>query len=156
MIFRNRTLAYAGTAAAGILVGGLFAGPAQAETSADLAIEATGTTIAVGAPGKTATVSLLNKSTVAATSVLVGLDISKLDTSKVDIDENGCNPRADGLILCGIPGDVLKAGADIDWGFPLTRKGSAVGDAGEIILAEGTDPDESNNEVTVKVAGWSW
>ncbi|NJP31268.1 hypothetical protein [Micromonospora thermarum] len=154
MNFRNRALAYAGTGVAGILAAGLFAAPAVAETSADLAIEATGTTIAVGAPGKTATVSLLNKSQVDAKGILVGLDISKLDTAKVDIDESGCSPREDGLILCGIEGDTLSAGADVDWGFPLTRKGGATGDAGEIsaiILHDGTDPDESNNEVTVKV-----
>ncbi|MEH1099094.1 LPXTG cell wall anchor domain-containing protein [Micromonospora sp. CPCC 205561] len=154
MTFRNRALAYVGAGAAGILTAGLFAAPALAEDSANLAIEATGTTIAVGAPGKTATVSLLNKSKVDATSVLVGLDISKLDTSKVDIDESGCNPREDGLILCGIKGGVLPAGADIDWGFPLTRKAGTTGDAGQIsaiILHEGTDPDESDNEVTVKV-----
>ncbi|SBT50778.1 hypothetical protein [Micromonospora auratinigra] len=154
MIFRNRALAYAGTGVAGILAAGLFAAPAVAAEPADLAIEATGTTIAVGAPGKTATVSLLNKSKVDATKVLVGLDISKLDTTKVDIDENGCSPREDGLILCGIEGDVLRAGADIDWAFPLTRKNGSVGDAGEIsaiILHDGEDPDESNNEVTVKV-----
>ncbi|MFG2054049.1 cell wall anchor protein [Micromonospora sp. NPDC048930] len=154
MIFRNRALAYAGTGAAGILVAGLFAAPALAETSADLAIEASGTTIAVGAPGKTTTVSLINKSQVDAKGILVGLDISKLDTTKVDIDESGCSPREDGVILCGIEGDTLGAGEDVDWGFPLKRKGTATGDAGEIsaiILHDGTDPDESNNEVTVKV-----
>jgi LPXTG-motif cell wall-anchored protein len=154
MIFRNRALAFAGAGAAGILAAGLFAAPALADTSADLAIEATGTTIAVGAPGKISTVSLLNKSKVDAKGILVGLDISKLDTTKVDIDESGCSPREDGLILCGIEGDTLAAGKDVDWGFPLTRKGDATGDAGEIsaiILHEGSDPDESNNEVTVKV-----
>ncbi|MGC5017203.1 LPXTG cell wall anchor domain-containing protein [Micromonospora sp. DT47] len=46
------------------------------------------------------------------------------------------------------------AGDQQHWGFPLTRKGDATGDAGEItafILSEGIDPDESNNEATVKV-----
>ncbi|MFI7210646.1 hypothetical protein [Micromonospora maritima] len=151
MMFRSR--AFAG--AAGVLAAGLFAAPAMAEpNSADLAIEATGTTIAVGAPGKTASVSLLNKGTTDAKGILVGLDISKLDTTKVDIDESGCNKREDGIILCGIVGDSLKAGEDVDWGFPLKRKGAAVGDAGEIsaiILHDGADPDETNNEVTVKV-----
>ncbi|QLQ38897.1 hypothetical protein [Micromonospora robiginosa] len=151
MLIRSRVLA----GATGVLAAGLFAAPAMAEpASADLAIEATGTTIAVGAPGKTASVSLLNKSKVDAKGILVGLDISKLDTSKVDIDESGCNKREDGIILCGIQGDTLKAGADVDWGFPLKRKGAGVGDAGEIsaiILHDGPDPDESNNEVTVKV-----
>ncbi|MFG3703313.1 LPXTG cell wall anchor domain-containing protein [Micromonospora sp. NPDC047670] len=154
MIFRNRALSFAGAGAAGVLAAGLFAAPALADTSADLAIEASGTTIAVGAPGKISTVSLLNKSKVDAKGIVVGLDISKLDTSKVDINESGCNPREDGLILCGIEGDTLPAGGDIDWGFPLTRKGGATGDAGQIsaiILHEGSDPDESNNEVTVKV-----
>ncbi len=154
MNIRNRTGAFLGAGAAGILAAGLFAPPALASAAADLAIEATGTTIAVGAPGKTATVSLVNKSDVDAKGILVGLDISKLDTTKVDISESGCSPREDGLILCGIEGDVLPAGADIDWGFPLTRKGGATGDAGQIsaiILHDGTDPDESNNEVTVKV-----
>ncbi|MDH6464485.1 hypothetical protein M2302_004684 [Micromonospora sp. A200] len=166
MIFRNRAAAFAAAGAAGVIAAGAFAAPAFAATSADLAIKASGTTIAVGAPGKNATVSLINKSDVDAKGILVGLDISKLDTKLVDIDESGCNRREDGIILCGIEGDTIPAGADIDWAFPLSRTleglpgdgggegGTGTGPAGSItafILHEGEDPDESNNEVTVDV-----
>ncbi|GIJ75931.1 hypothetical protein SAMN05443287_106256 [Micromonospora phaseoli] len=154
MIFRNRAAAYLGAGAAGILAAGAFAAPALADDTADLAIKATGTTIAVGAPGKDASISLLNKSAVDAQNVLVALDISDLKTALVDIDESGCNPREDGWILCGIEGDTIRAGEDVDWFFPLTRKGTEVGPAGSItamILHGGTDPDESNNLVTVDV-----
>ncbi|MBX7269493.1 cell wall anchor protein [Micromonospora sp. Llam7] len=154
MIFRNRAAAYLGAGAAGILAAGAFAAPALADDTVDLAIKATGTTIAVGAPGKDASVSLLNKSAVDAENVLVALDISQLKTALVDIDESGCDPREDGWILCGIQGDTIRAGEDVDWFFPLTRKGTEVGPAGSItamILHAGTDPDESNNVVTVDV-----
>ncbi|NGM12635.1 cell wall anchor protein [Verrucosispora sioxanthis] len=154
MIFRNRAAAYLGAGAAGVLAAGAFAAPALADDSADLAIKATGTTIAVGAPGKDASVSLLNKSKVDAKNVLVALDVSKLKTDLVDIDETGCNPREDGWILCGIEGDTIRAGEDVDWFFPLTRKGKEVGPAGSItavILHGGEDPDESDNVVTVDV-----
>ncbi|MEV1143049.1 hypothetical protein [Micromonospora sp. NPDC049799] len=154
MIFGNRAAAYLGAGAAGLVAAGAFAAPALADNTADLAIKATGTTIAVGAPGKFASVSLLNKSAVDAKGVLVGLDISKLDTKLVDINESGCNTREDGWILCGIEGDTIGAGEDVDWAFPLTRKGDGTGPAGSIsalILHEGDDPDESNNLVTVDV-----
>ncbi|NLU80204.1 cell wall anchor protein [Micromonospora sp. HNM0581] len=154
MIFRNRAAAYLGAGTVGVLATGAFAAPALADDSADLAIKASGTTIAVGAPGKDASVSLLNKSDVDARDVLVALDVSKLKTSLVDIDETGCNPREDGWILCGIEGDTIRAGEDVDWFFPLIRKGTGVGPAGSItavIVHGGPDPDESDNEVTVDV-----
>jgi hypothetical protein len=154
MIFRNRVLAGAGAGAVGLLAAGVLAAPAFADNSADLEVRASGTTIALGASGKNATVSLINNSTVDAKGILVGLDIRKLDTTLVEIDESGCNEREDGFILCGINGDTIGAGQDVDWAFPLTRKGAASGSAGQLtvfIEHEGTDPAEKNNAVTVDV-----
>lgn len=154
MTLRNRTLARIGAGAVGLVAASAFAAPALAADGADLEVRAAGTTIAADAAGKFSTISLINNSDVDATGVTVGLDISKLDTDKVDIDESGCSPRQDGVILCGIEGDTVPAGADIDWVFPLTRKADATGDAGQLTVSiehDGTDPSPDNNSVTVDV-----
>jgi hypothetical protein len=153
MTMRN-TLARIAAGAVGLIAATSFAAPALAADAADLEVRAAGTTIAADAAGKFSTISLINNSDVDATGVTVALDISKLDTDKIDIDESGCSPRQDDVILCGIEGDVLPAGADIDWVFPLTRKEGSTGSAGELTVAiehEGTDPNPDNNSVTVEV-----
>lgn len=155
MTLPNHTLARIGAGILGLVAASSFAGPAlAAEDAADLEVRAAGTTIAADAAGKFSTISLINNSDIGATAVLVVLDISKLDTDKVDIDESGCSPREDDVIRCGLEGGVLPAGADLDWVLPLTRKEGATGSAGELtvsVLHEGIDPNPDNNSVTVEV-----
>ncbi len=155
MIFRNRALACAGAGAVGLFAVGAFAAPALADNSADLEVKVTGTTIAADASGKFATVSLINHSKTDAKGILVTLDVSKLKTEMVELVDESCDPPKGGKILCGIEGDTIEAGADIDWAFPLVRKDKNLkGSAGTLTVTishEGTDPNEKNNSATVEV-----
>jgi hypothetical protein len=154
MIFRNRAMKRAGAGAAGLLAVGAFAAPALADDSADLAVKLTGTTIAADASGKFTGVSLINNSKVPASGILLSIDISQLDTDKVQLRDEDCDPVDNGVIRCGIVGDTIEAGADIDWFFPLEKRSEATGSAGTITVTishAGSDPDESNNSVTAEV-----
>ena len=158
MNLRNRALTRTGAAAAGILAAAaLFATPAYADTTADLGITVDGTTIAPGADGKFAAVSLTNAGPSAATGIVVTLDVSDLKTDKVTILESGCKPvDENGQILCYIEDDApIASGEDIDWLFPLLKVPGATGTAGSItasIAHDGTDPNKANNSVTVNVS----
>jgi hypothetical protein len=150
----RKTLVRLGVGATALLAAGAFASPAYADTTADLEIKVTGTTIAAGADGKFTSVSLLNHGPSDAAGILVTLDISGLDQTKVHLNEDGCDPPADGKILCGIEGDLIANGQDIDWLFPLEKVAGATGSAGQLtatISHEGTDPVPGNNSVTVDV-----
>jgi hypothetical protein len=151
----RKSLVRLGVGATALLAAGAFASPAYADTTADLEIKVTGTTIAAGADGKFTSVSLLNHGPSDAAGVLVTLDISALDQTKVHLGEEGCDPPAEDKILCGIEGDVIANGQDIDWTFPLEKVPGATGSAGQLtatISHAGEDPNPANNSVTVDVA----
>jgi hypothetical protein len=151
----NRALLRAGAVGAGlILASTAFAAPAFADTTADLGVKLEGTTLAANAEGKFAAVSLTNAGPSDAVDPLIAIDINDLDASKVAFDESGCSAPEDGVILCGIEGDVIPNGADIDWAFPMTKVPGATGSAGTITVAiehAGTDPNPANNSVTAEV-----
>ncbi|HET6213974.1 MAG TPA: hypothetical protein VFE14_14010, partial [Micromonosporaceae bacterium] len=154
-VLSRRAGARAGVVAAALLAVGAVAAPAYADDTADLEITFTGTTIAADASGKFGAVSLVNHGPSAASGILVTLDVSALDKTKVTVDETGCDPEAGGKILCGIEGDVIANGADVDWFFPLVKATGATGAAGKVtatIEAETTDPNPANNTVTVDVS----
>jgi hypothetical protein len=155
----HRTLARIGAGVVGLLAAGSFAAPALADTTADLEIKASGTTIAADAAGKFGTLSLINNGPSDATGITLTLDISELDTDVVDtpidlIEDLGCNPREGDTIVCGFADATIPAGADIDFPLPLVRAGDATGPAGQLTATlkhEGTDPQPENNTVTVDV-----
>lgn len=154
MSFRKRVLASFGAGALGLAAAGAFATPALAVDGVDLGIEISGGKIAAGAPGKDLKVSLTNHSEKEATGILVAIDISGLDLSKVTLDNEGCNEPEDGIILCGIQGDRIDGGKDVSWLFRLTAKPGSVGPAGTIKAAiehEGSDPNTSNNTASFDV-----
>ncbi|HEX5541768.1 MAG TPA: LPXTG cell wall anchor domain-containing protein [Micromonospora sp.] len=141
--------------AVGLVAAGAFAAPALASDVADLAVEAAGGTIAADASGKFSKVTLINRSEdVDAAGILVTLDISKLDQNKVKFADKDCGKPENGLVFCGIEGDVIPAGARVDWLFPLERVAGATGDAGKITVTikhDGTDPNPKNDSVTLAV-----
>lgn len=157
MTLRNRVLARIGAGTLGLVAAGAFAAPALAADSADLEVRATGTTIAAGADGKFGSISLINNGPADATGITITLDISELDTDRVDTDldmfaDSGCSPRENDIIRCGI--EEVPAGADVDFYLPLIRADGATGDAGQLTVTvehAGTDPEPGNNSVTVDV-----
>ncbi|GAA1845265.1 LPXTG cell wall anchor domain-containing protein [Asanoa iriomotensis] len=155
MKLRNRALLRAGVAAAAAIAASTaFAAPALADDTADLGIKLDGTTIAANAEGKFAVVSLSNAGPNDAHGITVTIDISALDTEKIDFIDGECDDPVEGKVLCGIDGDTIEAGAEYDWDFPIVKKDGATGDAGEITVTiehEGTDPNEKNNTASAKV-----
>jgi hypothetical protein len=152
----NRAWTRLGAGAVGLFAAGAFTAPALAATTdVDLGIEAAGGKIAATSSGKFSTISLVNHSKdTNAKGIVVTLDISGLDTNKVKFTDDACSPPEDGKIFCGIVGDVIKAGTDVDWLFPLQVVRGASGDAGQITVTiehEGTDPRPENNTATLKV-----
>jgi hypothetical protein len=145
--------------AAAMLVGGLAVGvanPAHADDGeADLAVSLTGTTIAAGAPEKFSTLTLTNHGPNDASGVVFSYDVSDLDDSKVEFVLEGCPVDADGVAECVIVDmDSIQSGANVDLFGILSKVDGATGDAGFITVEvwhDGTDPDLSNNSVTVPV-----
>lgn len=158
MTLRNRTLARIGAGAVGLIAAASFAAPALAADGADLEVRAAGTTIAAGADGKFGSISLINNGPADATGITIMLDLTELDTDRVDTDldqfaDSGCSPREEGIIRCDGP-PAVEAAADVDFYLPLLRADGATGDAGKLTVTvahEGTDPEPSNNSVTVDV-----
>jgi LPXTG-motif cell wall-anchored protein len=73
----------------------------------------------------------------------------------VTFDGGDCGEPENGIIYCGIEGDLLEVGPDVDWFFPLVKvDGGETGPAGTItatIEHAGTDPNPANNSVTADV-----
>jgi hypothetical protein len=164
MSLRNRTLARAAAGALAMLTAGALAAPAAAAGHvADLSIEASAGTIAAGAPSKFAKFNLNNRSgRLDAEDIVVTLDISRLDQSKVHFNldaatgENGpvCEQPLHGRIECRTADNTLPAGIQVGWFYPLERIGGATGHAGFIrasITHGGADPRGLNNSALLKV-----
>jgi hypothetical protein len=156
MKLRNRALLRTGAAVAGFVVASsVFAAPAFADTTADLGIAFDGTTIAANAEGKFAAISLTNAGPGDAVNPLITIDISALDKTKITFDHTECSEPEEDKIYCGIVGDKIGVGEEIDWLFPMTKVSGATGSAGMItatIEHEGTDDKPGNNSVTVEVS----
>jgi hypothetical protein len=157
MKLRNRALLRAGAAVAGFVVASsVFVAPAFADTTADLGITIDGGTISVDSDVKDIAVSLTNAGPSDATDILVVLDVSGLLKDKVSVSSGGCDPVNDeGHILCGIKGDKIPVGADIDWAFELSKVPGQTGPAGSItasIYHGGDDNNPKNNSFTRDVA----
>ncbi|MDG4821617.1 LPXTG cell wall anchor domain-containing protein [Asanoa sp. WMMD1127] len=155
MKLRNRALLRAGVAAAAAVAASTaFAAPALADDTADLGIKLEGTTIAANAQGKFAAVSLSNAGPSDARGILVTIDVSKLDTTKVELVGGACGEPENGKILCGLVSDTITAGAEYDWDFPLVKKDGATGKAGTVTVTiehDGTDENSKNNSATADV-----
>jgi hypothetical protein len=156
MKLRNRALLRTGAAVAGFVVASsAFAAPAFADTTADLGIKIDGGTISVDSDVKDIAVSLTNAGPSDATDILVVLDVSGLLKDKVSVSSEGCDAvDEDGHILCGIQGDKIPVGVDIDWFFELSKVPGATGSAGSItasIFHGGDDNNPANNSFTREV-----
>jgi hypothetical protein len=131
-----------------------FASPAYADTTADLEVKLTGTTLSPGVDDKLGSLSVLNHGPSDVTGFTLTFDISALDDSKIAIDSTGCTTTAD-EVVCDGSGIPVKNGEDADFFFPFVKAaGATPGDAGDITVTvthDGTDPTEGNNSVTVDV-----
>jgi hypothetical protein len=143
-----------GVGAAALLAAGAFAGPAYADTTADLEIKFVGTTIAPGSDAKFGSFSLVNHGPSAAAGIVLTFDISALDTTKVELD---VPPECTGTttVVCPAPPEfTVKSGEDFDGLWLLIKQPGASGDAGQLTASvshAGTDPVAANNTVTVDV-----
>jgi hypothetical protein len=148
-----RNLARVG--ATGLLAAGtlaLAAGPAFA-ADVDFGLNLKGTTIAVGASSKPATISFTNYGTSTPSEVEVLFDATELDDSKVKIDLGECTFE-DGIADCVIDASAIPGpGETSDLDVPLVKQAGATGAAGKLtvtVLVEG-DTNEANNSKTVDV-----
>jgi hypothetical protein len=139
-----------GLLAAGILA--LAATPALA-ADVDFGLDLKGSTIALGAEGKPATVSFTNHGTTKPAEVGVRFDATELDDSKVELDLGECTVE-DGIADCIIDeGSIPGPGETSDLDVPLVKKAGATGSAGKLtvtVLVDG-DANEANNSKTVDV-----
>jgi hypothetical protein len=155
-LLSRRSAARVGVLAVAVAAAGLFATPAFADTTADLDINVSGTTVVVGVPDKAATLSILNHGPSPASGIVVTFDLSALDTSKVGFPLTSvCTDIGSSKIECSLEGaPEIPSGADWDLAFPLTRL-AGTGSAGQLTVSvahAGTDPVEGNNSETVGVA----
>jgi hypothetical protein len=151
MTFRNLARVSAtGLLAAGVLA--LAATPALA-ADVDFGLDLKGSTIALGAEGKPATVSFTNHGTTKPAEVGVRFDATELDDSKVELDLGECTVE-DGIADCIIDeGSIPGPGETSDLDVPLVKKAGATGSAGKLtvtVLVEG-DANEANDSKTVDV-----
>jgi hypothetical protein len=150
----GRTWARLGVGTIAVLATTAFASPAYADTTADLEVKLTGTTLSPGVDDKLGSLSVLNHGPSDVTGFTLTFDISALDDSKIAIDSTGCTTTAD-EVVCDGSGIPVKNGEDADFFFPFVKAaGATPGDAGDITVTvthDGTDPTEGNNSVTVDV-----
>jgi len=155
MKLRHRALLRAGVAATAFVAASTaFAAPAFADDTADLGVALAGTTLAPGTDDKFATISLSNAGPSTAGHILVAIDVSQLDMSKVEWTDDSCGEPEDDTYLCTPTSGTLASGATQDWWFPLTKKAGATGPAGTITVSVkhgGTDPNPKNDTATAKV-----
>jgi LPXTG-motif cell wall-anchored protein len=150
----GRTAARLGVGAIAVFAFAAFASPAYADTTADLEVKLTGTTLSPGQDGKLGSLSILNHGPSDATGITVTFDVSALDDSKIEFDVTGCDVSGD-ILTCGLGDLIVKNGEDADFILPFLKVGGALpGDAGDLTVSvahEGTDPEAGNNSVTVDV-----
>jgi len=148
-----RNLARVG--ATGLLAAGtlaLAAAPALA-AGVDFGLSLKGTTIAVGASSKPATVSFTNNGTSKPKQVGVLFDATKLDDSKVKLDLGDCT-FTDGIADCVLDGSAVPGpGESADLDIPLIKQTGATGAAGKLTVTVEVDGDtnKANNSKTVTV-----
>jgi hypothetical protein len=143
--------------AAGILAAGalaLAATPALAVADVDLGISLKGTTIAAGAKGKPATLSLTNHGTTKPTEVGIRFDGSKLDLSRITLDLGECT-YVGGVADCtldrsAIPGPGLTADLAVQLVKTGTGNGSDAGSLTITIFVKG-DTNKKNDTATAKI-----
>ena len=148
-----RNLARVG--ATGLLAAGtlaLAAAPAFA-ADVDFGLSLKGTTIAVGASGKPATLTFTNNGTSKPKEVGVLFDATKLDDSKVKLDLGDCT-LTDGIADCVIDGSAIPGpGESSDLDLPLIKQTGATGAAGKLTVTLKVDGDtnKANDSKTVDV-----
>jgi len=164
-------------AAAGLVVAGAPAAPAHAApvhaapvhaaavhavaagavaAGADLEVAVTGTTIAGGGGTKLAKAVVTNHGPDTPSDVVLTVDKSALDETKVHLIVGSDCTLAASLMTCPIdPEDVPDSGGSLGFLFELERQGLASGGAGSLTVSVDSatpDPATGNNEVTVAVA----
>jgi LPXTG-motif cell wall-anchored protein len=149
------TAARLGVGAIAVLAAGVFASPAYADTTADLEVKLTGTTLSPGQDGKLGSLSILNHGPSDAADITLTFDISELDETKIEVDSTGCTATADEIVCVGDSAFIIKNGEDVDFLWPLVKVGAAApGPAGKVtatVTHGGTDPESGNNSVTADV-----
>ena len=148
-----RNLARVG--ATGLLAAGtlaLAAAPAFA-ADVDFGLSLKGTTIAVGASSKPATVGFTNNGTSTPKEVGVLFDATELDESKVKVDLGDCT-FTDGIAECVLDGSAIPGpGETADLDIPLIKQTGATGAAGKLTVTIKVDGDtnKANDSKTVDV-----
>lgn len=160
-LLRNRSLAVFGAVSAAVL---LAAPPAFAEPAgADVEFTVAGNTV-VESAGKPVWVQLTNKGPATADNIVVKVDISKVDTSKVEVlVPSTCSDPAGGIFLCSV--GSLTAG-EVNGGFSpfdiVAVTNGATGGAGSFtveVTADTPDPKPENNAkktVPLSVKPWAY
>lgn len=147
----KRALQRAAVCTAAVLAATAFtAGAATAaDTSSDLELKVTGTTLALGADGKQITVTVNNLGPDMADGFTVTFDTTALDKTKVSLTlPSGCSGES-----CHSPATM---GSSESWDsfFRLDRLAGATGGAGKLkvsVSSATSDPDLANNSATVDV-----
>ncbi len=164
MIFRTRRAASLATAA--LLASGVFTAlgaPAHAAgTETDLALTAAGTRLTTGVEGKVAWAKIANQGEGTPSKVLVKVDVSKVDESKlfvVPITDGDCDVTGDSkpeLFVCALDEDEIP-GPDETTEVPIVLLNLAKGVTEPysapvtISIESPDDTDDSNNSIDVNV-----
>ncbi|HCT76242.1 MAG TPA: hypothetical protein DGT23_06545 [Micromonosporaceae bacterium] len=153
MRFR-RSIRRAGIGATAFFAATAFAAPAAfaADTTADLELKVTGSTLSAGADWKKASFTVLNHGPQSASVIRFQADLTGLDASKVEFDwPYDCEPES-GKLDCVI--DVpIAAGEAWDYTFGLKRKSNVAGSAGTLKfeISAPEDQNTANNSKSVEV-----
>jgi len=157
-VLSRRFAARVGVCAVAVVAAGFFATPAFADTTSDLGVEITGTTIAAGTEGKFVSITLTNNGPSPATGVSIVLDLGLLDDTQVTADTEGCTEHATKLWFCPVPDDQVPVpGTSKKFGEFLELTATAVpGSAGILgvgFVQDGQDEIGDNNtdneEITI-------
>ncbi len=143
--------------AIGLLVAGtvgLVAAPASAANT-DFAVNLTGASLAAGAVGKVATLTITNHGSSTPDALDVRLDSSGLDDAKVTmvVPVRGCRVD-DGVTTCRLQDEEIPApGRSLKLPVLMERVTGAGGAAGEltVTVAAAGDTDRADNSKTVDV-----
>jgi hypothetical protein len=156
-LLRNRSLVVFGTVGAAVL---LAAPPAMAEpTGADVEFRVAGNTV-VQSAGKPVWVQLFNRGPATADNIVVKVDISDVDTSKLEARApSTCSEPTGGIFLCSV-GSLINGETNTGFSpfdiFAVTD--GATGSAGSFtveVTSDTPDPNGGNNkkvEVPLSVA----
>jgi hypothetical protein len=145
---------------AGLLAGGVaVASPAMAASGVDLSIGLKGTTIALGASGKSLTVSISNLGTTTPKVMYLGFDWKGLGETILPwmYDVPGCLSEEDGEGYCAIKDSSLIPGpgrsVDLSFRLRVEDKNAARGVVGPLTVDVTADGDiaKGNNRQTVDI-----